>query len=105
MKSNLALVFKIVEIDELMRKKDKTAIEGIKDLLKLIKSKTCAEDVKFADMLYCLRSIAVIKVQEVNQDDVYDIYLKYEKYFKSETEEDKIRLRYFKPDFLNSLFS
>ncbi|CAI2379080.1 unnamed protein product [Moneuplotes crassus] len=75
-----------------------------KEICVKIQSKIGMEDDYLNDSLVTnLNSLALLKLTEVSQDDIYELYLKYAKFFKLKTEEDKIRLKYLKPSFVSKL--
>lgn len=63
------------------------------------------EDQRNETLVFHLNNIANINKAELSQDDVYDLYLKYLKYFEAKTEEDKIRLKYLKVSFVSKLIT
>ena len=79
-------------------------LDSIVGLYEKIKTMDYGIDNKTWDMLYISKTIGQIKIQEVNQDDIYEIFVRYDSVFKLKTEDDKIRLKYLKYDLIYLLF-
>ena len=79
-------------------------LDSIVGLYEKIKTMDYGIDNKTWDMLYISKTIGQIKIQEVNQDDIYEIFVRYDSVFKLKTEDDKIRLKYLKNDLIYLLF-
>jgi len=70
------------------------------NIIALIKERNFDEDLKLEYYNFYLSLLGDANPSEINQDEVYEIFLKYSKYLKWETEEDTIRSIYIRPSFL-----
>lgn len=82
------------------RLKNYPNLKVIKEAYERVKKLEYSLDIKYWDMLYFVKTIIMIKMQEVNQDDVYEIYIHYDKAFKGVTDQDKLKLKYLRTDFI-----
>lgn len=102
--SSLGLSYKFVDIDFQISKSNFSDWQGVRDLYAWIKNREMSIELKNTDLSFCIKVLTSHKIQEVNQDDVYEMFLHYDKIFKAEDEENKIRLKYLRYDFITSLF-
>jgi len=84
----LTVYIDVATLDLDMAKHEKTnkntlkAYQGLSKITQAydkLKKKDYSADTKFWDMIFFIKTIGTIKLQEINQDDVYDIYIHYDK--------------------------
>jgi hypothetical protein len=103
--SSLGVCYKCVDLDFKMGSVKFDEWQKVRDLYSWVKKRDIDIGIKYTDMAFCIRALTSHKIQEINQDDVYEMYLYYDKIFKAEDEDNKIRLRYLRYDFITSLFT
>jgi hypothetical protein len=103
--SSLGFSLKVVDLDFKMGDVKFDEWQKVRDLYSWIKKRDMDIRLKHTDMTFSIKALTSHKIQEINQDDVYEMYLHYDKIFKAEDEDNKIRLRYLKYEFITSLFT
>lgn len=103
--SSLGLSAKVVDLDFEIAKSNFKDWQRVRDLYNWIKKREMSIELKNTDLSFCIKVLTSHKIQEINQDDVYEMFLHYDKIFKAEDEENKIKLRYLRHDFVTSLFT